>query len=216
MERIKSAFVIQSNQREILQVTKLKINGLLISAGYSGRMGQFKPLMLYNGKTFVETIVGKLLTVCEKVVVVTGFQKAKIELTINSQFSNGVECIYNPNFDKGMFSSLQAGLAELKDSDWVLYHFVDQPFHKEKFYKELIAQIEDNIDWIQPVYDNKEGHPVLFKKSIFEKIISSLPENSLRSIRDDGLTKKKKWNCSYSQILKDFDTQSDIQKFNED
>ncbi|MFA5804796.1 MAG: NTP transferase domain-containing protein [Melioribacteraceae bacterium] len=209
-------------------MSKPIINGLLISAGLSGRMGQFKPLILYKGKSFVVTIVEKLLSICERVVVVTGFQKDKIEAIISSQFSTlpagrqvlnsqflkKVNCIYNPNFDKGMFTSLQVGLKELKDSDWIIYHFVDQPFHEEKFYKELISQIDNNYDWIQPCYKGMEGHPVLFKKNIFEKILTADPFSSLRLIRDDGGTKGKNWDCSYSQILNDFDTQSDIEKFN--
>ena len=205
-------------------MSKPIINGLLISAGLSGRMGQFKPLMLYKNKTFVITIVEKLLTVCEKVVVVTGFQKEKIESTINSQFSTlptggqvrnsqfleRVKCIYNPNYEQGMFTSLQIGLAELKNSDWILYHFVDQPFHEEKFYGELISQIDNNYDWIQPCYSGKEGHPVLFKKNIFEKILTANSSSSLRLIRDDVNTKKKKWECSYSHILNDYDTPEDF------
>lgn len=196
-------------------MSKAIVNGLLISAGLSGRMGQFKPLMLYKDKLFIVTIVEKLLTVCEKVVVVTGFQKEKIESIINSQFSVHVECIFNPNYEKGMFTSLQAGLKKLKNLDWIIYHFVDQPFHDEKFYRELITQIDDDIDWLQPCYNGKEGHPVLFKKSIFEKILTANPSFSLRMIRDDENTKIKKWECGYSQILNDFDTQSDIDKFNQ-
>jgi len=201
-------------------MSKPIINGLLISAGLSGRMGQFKPLMLYKGKSFVVTIVEKLLTVCERVVVVTGFQKYKIGSIINSQFSilnsqfhKRVNCIYNPNYEHGMFTSLQTGLTELKDSDWIIYHFVDQPFHQEKFYSELISQIDDSKDWIQPCYNGKEGHPVLFKKKIFEKILTADQASSLRMIRDDGDTKKKNWECGYSQILKDFDTPEDMQSF---
>ena len=206
---------------------KKSINGLLISAGLSGRMGQFKPLMLYKDKPFVVSIVERLLTVCEKVIVVTGFQKEKIESTINSQFSisnlayrqtgsqstKRIECIYNPIFEKGMFTSLQAGLTELKNSDWIIYHFVDQPFHEEKFYRELTAQIDDNYDWIQPCYNGKEGHPVLFSKKIFEKILIADASSSLRLIRDDNDTKGKKWECGYSQILNDFDTNEDIKNF---
>ena len=113
-----------------------------------------------------------------------------------------------------MFTSLQTGLGELKKSDWVIYHFVDQPFHKEKFYSELIVQIDDNYDWIQPCYNGKEGHPVLFKKNIFGKILTADTSSSLRLIRDGVDTKCKKWECGYAQVLNDFDTQSDIEKFN--
>ena len=192
---------------------KKSINGLLISAGLSGRMGQFKPLMLYKGKPFVVTIVEKLLTVCEKVVVVTGFQREKIETLIHSQLISKVECVFNSNYEHGMFSSLKTGLTELKDSDWIIYHFVDQPFHEEKFYSELISQIDNNYDWIQPCYNGKEGHPVLFQRNIFEKILTADPSSSLRLIRDDGSTKIKKWECGYSRILSDFDTLEDLENF---
>lgn len=195
-------------------MSKPIINGLLISAGLSGRMGTFKPLMLYKDKSFVVTIIEKLLTVCERVVVVTGFKSDEVKSVCSLQFADRVECVFNPNFEKGMFTSLQAGLAELKDSDWIIYHFIDQPFHEEKFYRELISQIDDDNDWIQPCYNGKEGHPILFKKNIFEKILTADPSSSLRLIRYDTNTKKKKWECGYSQILNDFDTNEDIENFN--
>ncbi|MBI5729576.1 MAG: hypothetical protein HY963_00410, partial [Ignavibacteriales bacterium] len=87
------------------------------------------------------------------------------------------------------------------------------PFYEEKFYRELISQIDDSNDWIQPCYNGKEGHPVLFKKNIFKKILTADPSSSLRLIRDDNDTKKKKWECGYSQILNDFDTQDDLKLF---
>ncbi len=196
-------------------MNKPKINGLLIAAGFSKRMGDFKPLMEYDNNPYIVVITKKLLSVCETVVIVTGHKSVEIESTIKFAFIENVlfprvKVIVNPNFEKGMFTSLQTGVKELIDSDWILYHFVDQPFHKEKFYKEFTAKIDDEYDWIQPVHDGLEGHPVMFKKTIFEKIISSPENHILRLIRDDGSTKKKIWDCSYSQILKDFDTPEDL------
>lgn len=196
-------------------MNKPKINGLLIAAGFSRRMGDFKPLMEYDNNPYIVVITKKLLSVCETVVIVTGHKSIEIESTIKLAFIENilfprVKVLVNPSFEKGMFTSLQTGIKELIDSDWILYHFVDQPFHKEKFYKEFVAQVDDEYDWIQPVYDGKEGHPVIFRKTIFEKIITSSEDYSLRLIRDDGVTKKKKWECSYPQILKDFDTPEDL------
>jgi molybdenum cofactor cytidylyltransferase len=196
-------------------MNKPKINGLLIAAGFSRRMGDFKPLMEYDNNPYIVVITKKLLSVCETVVIVTGHKSIEIESTIKLAFIENilfprVKVLVNPNFEKGMFTSLQTGIKELIDSDWILYHFVDQPFHKEKFYKEFVAQVDDEYDWIQPVYDSKEGHPVIFRKTIFEKIITSSEDHSMRLIRDDGVTKKKKWECSYPQILKDFDTPEDL------
>lgn len=191
---------------------KKTLNGLLISAGYSRRMEQFKPLMLYKNKSFVETIVEKLLTVCEKVIVVTGFKSDEVESVCSSQFADRVDCVFNPNFESGMFTSLQTGLTELKDSDWVIYHFVDQPFHEEKFYNELVKQIDDKFDWIQPCYKGKEGHPVIFNKKVIEIIAESPLDSNLRMIRDLPIVRKNYWDCSYPKVLIDIDTPDDLKK----
>jgi molybdenum cofactor cytidylyltransferase len=211
-------------------MSESKIGGLLVSAGLSSRMGNFKPLMEYNGETYVIGITRKLIQVCSKVVIVTGFQKEKVESTINSQSAFGgqvlnlptgrqgsqlgkvVSCVNNPDYEKGMFTSLQTGAKCLKDCDWVLYHFVDQPFHKEKFYEELILQADDNYNWIQPVYNNKEGHPIMFNKRVIELILYGSQNATLRLIGDLPAIKKKYWNCSYPNILKDYDTPDDISK----
>lgn len=196
----------------------MKINGLLIAAGFSKRMGEFKPLLNYNDNPFIVSITKKLLNVCETVTIVSGHKSTEIEDTIKFAFLEGtffprVKIVINSEYEKGMFTSLQAGLRTLNDSDWILYHFVDQPFHKEKFYKEFTAQRDDEFDWIQPVFDGKDGHPVMFRNTIFEKIISKPADYNLRLIRDDGITRKKRWDCGYPQILKDFDTPDDLKNF---
>jgi len=200
-------------------MVKKKINGLLIAAGLSKRMGDFKPLLNYNNSPFIVQITKKLLDVCENVIIVTGHKSVEIENTIKFAFIENtlfprVKIVVNPDYEKGMFSSLQAGLKALSISDWVLFHFVDQPFHQEKFYNQLISKIDEDYDWIQPVFEGKEGHPVLFKNTVFEKIIASPDNHILRLIRDDGVTKKKIWACKYPQILKDFDTPEDLNSIN--
>lgn len=196
---------------------KPKVSGLLITAGLSGRMGEFKPLMLYDDLPFVVNIIIKLLSVCDQVVVVTGYRRNEIENTIQKAFESDnllsrIKMIFNPDYEKGMFTSLQIGVKQLTNAEWILYHFVDQPFHPIKFYEDLIYQIDNNYDWVQPRYDSAEGHPVLFKKTLFEKIILSPSEFWLKFIRDDGITKRKNWETEYPHILKDFDTKDDLKK----
>lgn len=199
-----------------------KLNGLLISAGLSGRMGEFKPLMQFNGESFVTGITRKLFTFCSKVVVVTGFQNEKVESTINSQFAilnsqfeNRVACVYNPYYEKEMFTSLKAGIEHLKDSEWVLYHFVDQPFFSNDFYRKIISQISSECDWIQPVHNGKEGHPVMFNKKVIDLISKSSLDSHLRMIRDLPDVRKNYWNCGYREVLIDFDTPEDLKNFYE-
>ena len=200
-----------------------KLNGLLISAGLSGRMGKFKPLMQFNREPFVTGITRKLVSFCEKVVIVTGFQNEKVEALIdsqfsilNSQFSNKVACVYNPNYTKGMFTSLKAGIEHLKNSEWVLYHFVDQPFFTNEFYKKMVSQANDEFDWVQPVHDGKEGHPVMFNKKVIDLISKSSLDSHLRMIRDLPDIRKNYWNCGYREVLIDFDTPEDLKNFSQE
>ena len=193
--------------------TKSHISGLLISAGFSKRMGAFKPLMEFEEETFVVTIVRKLLLVCKNVVVVTGYNKELIEMEMNKLSSGRIILAHNPDFEKGMFTSLQTGLRQLKDSDWVLYHFIDQPFHKERFYTEFITQITKEADWIQPSYSGKTGHPILFNRKISDLILNGSPDSNLRLIRDLPDKKKVSWECGYKEVLLDFDTPDDINDY---
>lgn len=192
----------------------MKVNGLLISAGLSGRMGEFKPLMLFDGESFITGITRKLLRFCNEVVVVSGFQNEKVESVINSQFQDRVSCAYNPHFEKGMFTSLKAGIDRLENSDWVLYHFVDQPFFTNEFYYELILHANNECDWVQPVCDGKEGHPVMFNRKVIELVKESSLDSNLRMIRDLPRVRKNYWNCHYPEVLVDFDTREDLERFN--
>jgi molybdenum cofactor cytidylyltransferase len=196
---------------------KQKVNGLLISAGYSGRMGAFKPLLPYQHNPYVVVIIEKLLRICEHVTVVTGFNSAELEATIKFGFMDRVlfprvSIVHNDNYDKGMFSSLQTGLRTLNNPEWILYHFVDQPFHEKKFYAELANQISGDYDWIQPVHMGKEGHPVVFNKNVADMITSSSANSILRTIRNLPEIRKKYWDCPYSSILKDYDTPEDLKE----
>ncbi|MDF1612780.1 nucleotidyltransferase family protein [Stygiobacter electus] len=198
---------------------KRSIDALLISAGYSGRMGDFKPLLKIKDKTFLQIIIEKLLLVCNKVVVVTGYRNDEIEKEIeNMKLKNPilfgfVTCVYNENYHNGMFTSIQKGIQSLENSNWVLFHFVDQPLIPNDFYIELVNQVDNNYDWIQPVFNFTNGHPVVFRNTIFDKVISAPFNFKMQLIRDDDSVKKKFWISSYPEILHDFDTKEDFTNF---
>ncbi|MEW6653716.1 MAG: NTP transferase domain-containing protein [Bacteroidota bacterium] len=195
------------------------IDALLISAGFSGRMGDFKPLIKIGNQAFVTKITEKLLSVCQTVTIVTGYRSYDVETEINNSFhkettceKTRVKCVFNPEFYNGMFSSVKAGVADMQNSDWILFHFVDQPAIPINFYKELIAQIDDKHDWIQPVYELKQGHPVLFNSSVIPKILCCPSNYRMKLVRGEDDIKKKYWITDYEFILEDFDTKEDLMR----
>ena len=198
----------------------LIITGLIVSAGKSGRMGSFKPLMDYNGMTFLQRVILNLNSVSEKIIIVTGFNSESLQKEAIKLFSNNSETfssdkirfVKNENYEKGMFTSLQKGLSLIESCDWILYHFVDQPGLPIEFYKEFIAQIDQIHNWIQPSYDNRNGHPILFNNEIVDLILSSNENSNLRELGKSSIAKKKRWDCTYKNVLQDIDTQEDYSK----
>ncbi|PIQ11521.1 MAG: hypothetical protein COW71_00515 [Ignavibacteriales bacterium CG18_big_fil_WC_8_21_14_2_50_31_20] len=183
-----------------------KIIGLIIAAGLSSRMGDFKPLLDYRGKSFLENIVDKLNPICDEVVIITGHNANLIETEIKS-FKNieKIKTIFNENFKEGMFSSLKTGLRNSLNADWILYHFIDQPNLPISFYENLLCQTDNLFDWIQPEFEQKNGHPILLNKRLIKIITSSPVTCNLKEISSVNNIRKKHWNCEYPEILNDID-----------
>jgi molybdenum cofactor cytidylyltransferase len=195
------------------------IAGLILSAGLSGRMKRFKPLLDYKGKTFIENIITSLDVICKQIIVITGhnsdhLQKETIKRFNGKEILNKVNFIYNESYFDEMFTSLQKGISSIRDKDWVLYHFVDQPGLPPDFYSDFINQTDNNSNWIQPVYKNCKGHPILLHKDLFPLIMNQSPGSTLRSVSQNQIVKKKYWECNYPEIFQDIDTEEDLTAIN--
>jgi molybdenum cofactor cytidylyltransferase len=210
------------------------IDGLIISAGYSSRMKDFKPLRLFNGIPFLLNIIIKISKVCRNIIIVTGFKANHLEAEINhwlkrqpvqnclksfnfneqkwGKLRTQIRFCYNPQFNEGMFSSLQTGLKYLQNSNWILYHFVDQPHLPSKFYQDLVKRISEDVDWIQPVYNQKNAHPIIFNHIVAKKIINSDISQNLYELSNLNIFRKKLWKCQYPEVLTDFNSENDFIK----
>lgn len=196
---------------------------IIAASGSSARFGGIKAIEKINGVPMLAMIIIKLSFFCDALFVVLGHEKETVEKEITGFINSGwlkenkleylrqvllnkVRYCYNESYQSGMFSSLMEGIRSAFNFNWALYHFVDQPFLPMLFYKEFIRQIDSSFDWIQPEYLSKCGHPVLLSKSMFASILSSDKNYSLRKLSPALNIKKKKWACSYSQVLQDIDT----------
>ena len=189
------------------------ITGIILTAGLSGRMNSFKPLLkLNNGKTFIQNIAGKLIQVCDEVIIVTGFKCEDIENNLDAiEKHDKLRFVFNENYQSGMFTSLQAGLSET-NSKWFLYHFVDQPSLPSSFYSEFIVQIDKQFNWIQPKYNNRKGHPILFDDFVKHKILEISIDKTLRDVARDTSINKYFWECGTELIFQDIDSPEDYKR----
>lgn len=167
-------------------------------------------MLHYKGKSFIQNIALKLNSVCNKIIIVTGYKAKEVEenvIQLNIHSKNIF--VFNPSYESGMFTSLQTGLSKAKECDWVIYHFVDQPGLPDKFYVDFIKQIDDEHNWVQPSVDGEKGHPILIHKELFELISNASKESNLRDISKNSIVKKKFWECNYKEIFQDIDTEED-------
>lgn len=209
-------------------------NGILICGGFSKRMGDFKPLMNYEGLPFALNILFKMSRVCNKVVIVTGHQgeliKEKLtellddkeqlvresQIELNSvlieHLKSKITFVQNPYYEDGMFTSFKEGLKIIEDSEWALYHFVDQPTLPRAFYDEFLSLTYSDVDWIQPKYEGIKGHPILINQNLFSRILESDNKTNLREVVRDFVIMKRYFECQYKEVLDDIDTQDDYKR----
>lgn len=202
-----------NNESTLFRNDNLLVTGLLIAAGLSSRMGDFKPLIKHNGKSFIMNILEKMGTVCDHVIVVTGHKSDEISSHINKnqkKIETNINLICNIDYENGMFSSIKCGINKIKKSDWILYHMVDQPNLPQNFYINFVNQINSSYNWIQPTINSRKGHPILLDSFVSNKIENASYKDSLRDISNNKEIRKKYWNCDYKEIFTDIDTPNDL------
>src|SRR5262249_15706271 len=86
------------------------ISGILLAAGESSRMqGAFKPLLKWGKRTVVGECVHQLRnSQLAEIFVVLGHREMEIRQSLAGA---GVQYAINPEYKKGMLSSVQTGLA---------------------------------------------------------------------------------------------------------
>ncbi len=192
----------------------INIKGLLLAAGLSRRMDEFKPLKKYGWDSFLANILRKMDICCSEIIVVTGYNKYPVEQAIvRLALGDKITLVYNPLYEEGMFSSLRAGLAFEESADYMLYHFSDQPHLPADYYRKIPDVIDGEYDWYQPVYDSIKGHPIIFGDKVIRQIQNAPLSSNLKSLSANEKIRKKYFACSHPEIISDFDTPSDIEEY---
>ena len=147
----------------------MKTATIVLAAGNSSRLGRPKQLVAFNGSTLLQnTVDAALMAQSGPVLVVEGYKN--YPLPKNSRLKK----ISNPEWKKGMGSSLKLGLNTVAESfapDQVLVLLSDQPFVNSDLIESLLlASKRNDKPIIASFYNNTPGVPVIFDRSIFKMI----------------------------------------------
>jgi molybdenum cofactor cytidylyltransferase len=198
-----------------MPISNERVTAVVLAAGYSSRMGCNKYLLPIDGEAMIVHILKKISAVCKRIIVVLGHDEKILRAVISSAAigtDQQIEFVVNADFQLGMFSSLQRGLRETENTEWVLYHFGDQPSLPPEFYTEFIEQTGAGKVWIQPKYKDRNGHPILINKKLFSVITSAPVESSLRECLSRISYERYFWRCEYPGVLQDIDTREEFEK----
>ena len=184
-----------------------KLAAVILAAGLGSRMGRFKPLLHLGNRTAIEWAVGAFRDAGIRTIrVVTGFGAVELEPHLRRL---NVVAERNQNYNRGMFSSIQVGIAALPDDvDACFLLPVDTPLIRSATVAALAARYQvEPTPVIHPVFAGRHGHPPLIGSELFPEILIGNGEGGLRALLEHHSSTQVK--VADEAILLDMDTPAD-------
>lgn len=184
---------------------------IILAAGHSKRMGTLKPILKLGDGTILEHSVRLFRDAgVEDVAVVVGHRANEIVPLVKDY---GARAIINEGFDRGMFSSVQAGVKALSENSQAFFVLpVDIPFVRPQTIEDLLGTYRGSNGKIAiPVFLGKRGHPPLVDACYRNEILSYSGREGLRGFFRKHDRELIQVEVADEMILFDLDTPSDYQ-----
>jgi molybdenum cofactor cytidylyltransferase len=187
-----------------------QLEGILLAAGESRRMGYPKPLLKIGGETFIEHIAESMLAVLPRLVIVLGAHSDRVRAAIPRD--DRIVIVENPNYSRGQLSSLKVGLCALQaDATGALVHLGDHPMVRVETFQAIVDSY-NQLD--QPIviarHEGHRGHPVVFDRAIFAELQSAPEEEGARHVVNVNASRVAYVDLDDPGIKLDLDTPSDL------
>ena len=139
--------------------------------------------------------------------VVSGHDQSSLQAVLNGRHLNW---IHNSNYRSGISSSISAGVSQLSaEVDGVLLCLGDMPWVSER-------QINRLVDGFQPdsvrvaCFGKRRGHPVLFPRAWFDKLMQLTGDDLARCLFDSLATAVVEVAMADDAVLRDVDHEGDL------
>ncbi|QOX64608.1 hypothetical protein FRZ06_15295 [Anoxybacterium hadale] len=193
-----------------------RIAGIILAAGYSSRMGDFKPLLQIGNRTAVEWIADTYKkSGISSVLAVTGYKR---ELLVPVLEKKGIREAYNQEYDMGMFTSIQRGIREAMTvfADGPEGYFLmlaDSPLVSAGVLKKIMDQHREVPEaFIVPCYQGKKGHPLFIPACFAEEILDHKGEGGLKAVTSRHEDRMIKLEVGDESVVLDMDTPQGYQE----
>lgn len=155
----------------------MRVGAVIVAAGMSTRMKQFKQLMKIGNLTMAERVVINFKrSGIRDIVMVTGYRGKQLEKSLEYL---DIEFVENENYENTeMFESVKIGLRHLKGRcDKVLFCPADIPFFTDETVKKVLEQ---TAEIVVPRCGEKSGHPISITYRLIPSILSYKGEEGLK------------------------------------
>lgn len=187
-----------------------RLEGVLLAAGESRRMGYPKALLKFEGETFVAHLAHRMLAVVPRLIVVVGAYAEAVRAAIPAD--SRIRVVANPDYRAGQLSSLKCALAAVQpQTAAIMLHLTDHPLVTVRTFERLS---EEFAQLARPIviarYAGKRGHPVLFARAVFAELLAAPLDRGARVVVDRDPARVAYVEVPDSGVIADLDTPADL------
>jgi CTP:molybdopterin cytidylyltransferase MocA len=194
---------------------KPKLAAIILAAGRSSRMKDFKPLLPLGGKTVIDQVLDTFQQVnITDIIAVTGFRASEL---LPALLRRQLNYVVNDRYMDGMYSSVQAGVRVLpKDTDAFFLLPVDVPLVKPHSIRLLAREfIRYHADVTYPVFQQQRGHPPLVSARLIPQILAQNRMDGLQGLLAEQEQAARDVTVIDEGVLLDMDTPDDYRRISE-
>lgn len=185
-----------------------EITGVLLAAGFSARFGGNKLLHELDHQALIAHSAAALAP-CHRVVAVV---RADDELLQHSLHALGVECVLNPQPERGMGYSIACAIhAALHSDGWCLLP-ADMPWVMASTTSKLVEALCTGATLAAPCYRGRRGHPVAFGNHFADSLCALDGDNGARSILEQHVEELTLIDTDNAGVLADIDSKRDLEQ----
>ena len=193
------------------------ICGLVLAAGLSRRMGEFKPLLPFRGKTLIENTIDSILSSgAPQVVVVTGHRAGELEPILEERYGDRVVIARNADFaSTDMLHSIRVGCRAMPECGAFFLLPGDMPVVEENTFRRVLSQRDGTLSVIFPTLDGYRKHPPLVDSRLIPQILDFSGDGGLRRFWTEQEAIIRTVSVDDAGVWVDLDTREDYCKCKE-
>jgi molybdenum cofactor cytidylyltransferase len=184
---------------------------LILAAGLSSRANGFKPLLPLGNGTIADHVVSIYLQNNVEVFIIVGYKQDEVRKSI---WNRDVQFVENPDYLKGMFTSVQAGVRELGSGHkWFFVSPVDIPLISPATVARLMSEaVRNPAKILYPVHEGHRGHPPVIPSGLIPAILDWKKDGGLKAVLSSHKDIDMEIEVPDANILFDADTPSDYEE----